>query len=333
MNVTKRARAIPYDFGAIKKKALKGPRVNGLLPSFEAIARGDAMVPVRPVVASAEFLASSPEYQEYHLVFQRNFGTFIRHLCASIPYSLEEFVRVGSALTHYLKERGATASSPMSFYETSSADGSVGRTLAEFNQGTLLTLTDSPNFANKLQFEKLCRHDFSAFHLGPFVDITPELLSKQYQRFASGIDVIWENTTFQMYGTYRDEQVAYVKRILKEGGLMIFFEKMNQPSPHEYWRREAIKDDVFKTYYFSAEDIVAKRVEIVSEMGEGQVTLDDFTSVLKQHFTCAELIWNSGNFYEIVASDSSENLECFLKYLKEPFVPAQFSHEPPKALF
>ena len=322
-----------YNYELIREKALQGPRVTTLLSSFEKIAKGDAQVPAIKVKAASEFLNKAPELQKYHEILQKNFGTFMEHLCASIPYSLEEIVRVGVAIDKLARVKSIAGSDKFSFYETSSADGTAARTLAEFASGTITTLTDSPNKANQDEFRKLCTHNFSTFHLGPFVDITPSYLRDNYPHLSDGFDVIWENTTFQMYGNYRDEQIAYVSRLLKDDGLIIFFEKMNHPNQHEYNAREEVKDRSFKLQYFEPSEISVKKKEILLEMENGQVTLSEFCEALKTHFQEAHLIWNSGNFYQIVASNSRVMLQRFLSFLSDPYVPREFQGEKPGVLF
>ncbi len=320
-----------YDFETIQKNALKAPRVTSLLSHFENIAAGISQPPKVPIVASPDFLKRDDAYQRYHHVFQNNIGTFYKHGCASIPFLAEENIRVGVALYSLAKEKFEQTNTPLTFYETSAADGTNARSLAEYAQGLIYTLTDSPNESNRIEFARKLNHPYSTFHKGPFVDITPELLSTQYKDtpLSDGFDIIVENTTFQMYGDNRDEQIAYVRRVLKKDGLMFFQEKMHQPDMNEYERREKIKDNYFKSIYFTTGQVNEKKQTILAEMEKGQVTLETFADALKNHFSYAYIIWNSTNFYEIVATDDKRTLDTFLHYLGEPFSPELFANESP----
>ncbi len=313
-----------WDFDKIREELLAGPRMTVLMPSFEKIAAGIAQRPRQNIVASPLFLEQHRELEEYHRVFQSNLGAFLRHGCASIPFLLEELVRVGVAIHRLSRE---WPSEHLSYYETSSADGTVARTLAEFSHGNVKTLTDSPNSANEIEFSRLCTHAHSHFYNGSFADITPSFVKDRYPMFRDGFDIIWENTTFQMYGNYRDQQIAYVKRLLKKDGLMIFLEKMNHPCPNEYARRERIKDDLFKSRYFTAEEIARKRVDIIDIMERGQVTLDSFTKSAMEQFKHVHVLWNSLNFYHVVATDSADTLAAFISKLEAPFIPSEFDCE------
>jgi hypothetical protein len=314
------------DFVRIRDDALNGPRVTTLMPHFEKIASGLSQAPRKDVVAEPSFLSKSSDYQHYHDIFQRNLGAFYKHLCASIPFFIEQQCRVGVAMQKFAQHRSRTEDRLFTLYETSSADGTNARTVSEYSQGLIRTLTDSPNLANSLNFRNLCRHNYSDIHVGPFVDITPEYLLERFDRpyFHSGFDFIYENTTFQMYGPDRNGQIAYVKRVLKEDGLMILCEKLLHPIHHEYERREAIKDDLFKSKYFTKAEIVQKSSQILEEMEKCQVTLDGLISAISCHFRYAYLIWNSTNFYEIVASNNKSVLQDFLGFLGECYVPYPF---------
>jgi hypothetical protein len=317
-----------YDFEAIRARLLSGPRITSLMPAFERIASGAAQRPHVRVTADPRFLQSDEEFNAYHDVLQRNFGTFLHHGCASIPFLLEELIRVGVAIVRLARARRET----LRYYETSSADGTAARTLAEYADGRIHTLTDSPNPANASVFQSLCGHAYSHFYEGSFADVTPALIDERYPSLSGGFDVIWENTTFQMYGAFRDEQLAYVRRLLKPNGLMLFLEKMKHDDPAEYARRESIKDREFKARYFSAAEIVAKKSEIIETMERGQVTLDEFTRVAHRHFEHVVLIWNSANFYQIAASNDAATMDAFLSHLRPPFVPGSFAVEPVGAL-
>ena len=324
------------DYEAIRAKALGGPRVTTLLQRFEDIAMGEVQVPTSTPTPEPEFLAQNEEYRKYYEVHKRNLGVFNRHGLASVPFLLEECIRTGLALSRFASARKSESGEQLTFYGTSCADGTYARTLAEYSKGRIVTLTDSPNPANQVEFRRLLNHPYSFFHLGPFVDITPEYLANRADpMFRDGFDVIWENTTFQMYGNNRFEQIAYVKRLLKEAGLMIFCEKMNHPDPQEYERMEKVKDDLFKAKYFTGTDIAQKKTSILSEMTQGQVTLSEFSKAVRPHFKHAYVIWNSTNFYEIVASNDKSTIDMFLSLLPEPYVPGQFSFEDPivKPLF
>lgn len=318
----------PYDYLKIREESLLGPRVTSLYQHFEDIAAGIRQIPRKAIVAKDEFINRNPNYGRYHSIFQRNIGTFYKHLCASIPFLIEEHCRLGVALYELGRMKSFQTGDLFTLYETSSADGTNARTLAEYSGYNIKTLTDSPNPSNGINFNKLCLHKHSDIHIGPFVDITPEYLIDRRDRpyFRNGFDIIYENTTFQMYSKKRSDQIAYVRRVLKKDGLMVFLEKLNHDDPIEYTRREQIKDS-FKTQYFTPDQIEEKNKSILLEMEKHQVSLKELTEAINLHFSHAYLIWNSANFYEIIASDNFYSLRDFIHLIDKPYVPMPYSCE------
>jgi len=319
-----------YDYEAIKSTAMNGPRVTTLLKHFEDIAAKQKQFPKAKVVAQHDFLERDPEYYIYHAIYTKNFGVFNSHGVASMPFVFEQCMRMGITLCRFAELNGHSGTDPLTFYGTSTADGTHARTIAEYSEGRIVTLTDSPNKANQKEFYRHLHHKNSFFHLGSFFDITPDYLVENAPvGFKNKFDFIWENTTLQMYGNNRSEQIAYIKRVLKEDGIISFLEKLNHEDSTEYARREKIKDDLFKSKYFTTEEIQAKRTTILEEMEKGQLTLSELSSAIKEHFQYAYIVWNSTNFYEIIASNNKLRIQSFLDLLPDPYVPDAFACERP----
>ena len=307
---------------------LKSPRLNELLDHFERISNGSEQVPKKLPKINKKYLQSCPDFFRHEQIFRKNIGVFFKHGISSIPYLSEELLRVDKAIYDFAMYKGATKENPLTYWETSSADGTRARTLSEYANGIIITLTDSPNFGNKVEFENSPPHPYSFFHYGPFIDICPKYLTSQnlHKSFKSGFDVIWENTTFQMYGNNRLEQIEYVSQSLKPDGLLILFEKMNSENNNDYTLMENVKDE-FKKCYFDTKQIQKKKENILNTMEKGQVTIKQIINTASKFYKYGSLIWNSANFYEIVVSNSKENIECFLRFLPKAFVPKKFRLE------
>lgn len=313
------------DFRKTKKDILRGPRLTILSKHFEDIAQGKTHKMIDTVKPLSIFLESDPEIKKYYSFYKRNLGTFNHHGVASIPYALDECLRTGLAINRYARWKYNGIHDYLTFYGTSSADGTHARTIAEYAHGKIYTLTDSPNIGNKNEFDRLLKHKYSFFHHGSFADITPYFLrAKAPYFFRNGFDIIWENTTFQMYGNNREDQIAYIKRVLKKDGLVIFLEKMSNHKKKEYQHMEKIKDSKFKSKYFNLADINKKKTNILNEMEKCQVTLKSFLKSTEKHFKYVYIIWNSTNFYEIVASNNIESIEKFLGFLPDVYLPEEF---------
>jgi hypothetical protein len=320
------------DYQKIRELCLRSPRMTSLLTHFEEIAKGNKQVPSQPVIGNLDFLARDECLASYYEVLMRNMGTFYKHYLASVPFLLEEHCRIGTAIYKLVKmEAESNNTNRFSYYEINSADGTNGRTIAEFSGGLIRTLTDSPNLTNEINFRQLVSHNYSEFHRGCFVEITPEYLASQtnLQQFADGFDVIHENATFQFFGSEREGQIGYVFRLLKENGLMIFLEKLNQADINDYNNRETIKDKLFKSNYFADDEIGWKRSNMLEDMNRGQVDYDRLVSAIGKYFKYIYLIWNSTNFYEFVASNDERRISQFISLLAEPYIPQPFCFEKP----
>ena len=313
-----------FDYKKFYEEASKSPRLTTLYNKFESISEGLEQRPITIPKVDDAYLNLDSDFKRHDEIFNKNVRIFLKHGVSSIPYLTEEYIRVDKALLEYAKYKNATKENPLAYWETSSADGSRGRSLAEFCDGRIITLTDSPNLGNMNEFNNSPRHDYSYFYRGGFIDINPEFLQKQEynEHFKNGFDIIWENTTFQMYGDNRWEQIAFLKQELKKDGIVIFFEKMNNENIDKYIEMEKTKDE-FKNKYFNTEQILQKKANILNTMEKGQVTLKEFKNAAEEQFKYGIVIWNSTNFYEILASDSLDNIKLFLDNLKQAYVPIE----------
>ena len=253
-------------------------------------------------------------------------GDFWKHYCASIPFIAEQQCRVGFAILEI--SRLSEKNKILTFYEMGSQDGTHARTLAGEANGSIKTVTDALHTVNKVNFRKKCPHKHSFQYMGHFFEIIPELLlSYPLNRyFSTGFDFIYENATFQFYDKDRAQQIAHVKQILKRDGIFICLEKLANSNAIEYKNREAIKDNKFKSKYFTVEEINWKKNNILTSMNY-EVNYKTLISAFKVHFKFAYLIWNSANFYEIIASDSKSSIEKLLEKLPEPYIPEEFNCE------
>jgi hypothetical protein len=306
-----------------RNKMYKSPRLNELFESFEKIANGIDQVPYKIPKIDKSYL-NKDDYLFHDYIFNKNLSTFFKHGISSIPYLSEEILRVDVAIKKLAEEEGIKRESPLTYWETSSADGSRARTLAEYSNGLVVTLTDSPNIGNKVQFDLSPFHPYSYFYHGVFVDICPEFLVKQtyHDAFKNKFDIIWENTTFQMYGNNRLEQLTFLNQSLKEDGLIILLEKMNAKNSDEYNLMEIYKDD-FKSKFFDKNQIAKKKETILNTMEDGQVTKEELSNAASKVFKYGYIIWNSTNFYEFVFSNSKSRIEKFISYLPDAYVPQE----------
>jgi hypothetical protein len=320
---------------AYAQRARRGPRLTYLFDEFRSLASGEVGQPKRHVLADPLLLANDLYALRFMESHTRHAATFNAHFLASIPYIFEEQCRFGAALWRYGSSLAQRRHRPSSIYTLGDAAGVTARALAQVSKGSIRTLTCSPNRENQEEFFTKGTPPDAYFFLGPFFDLTPEVLSNGHLAvFAGGFDVIVEDTTFQMYGPERYEPIALARRNLREDGIFVLIEKLSCDDASEYRRRERQKDDEFKTHYFDAAQIAAKRSTILRHMQEQEVSLSELTSVLRRHFSAAVVTWNSGNFYTIAASNNHSGLADLVNAMIEPAIPDEFCYETlPRLLF
>lgn len=309
-------------------------RLGSALESFGRLATGAEGAPRRPARADPEILGQDRRCLDYADVRARNAGPFNEHFVASLPYSIEEQCRMGSALLDHGLALAGRRGGHADFYFLGDGPGLTGRTVAECSAGRIRTLTCSPNSENRVEFDRR-RADEAHFFHGSFLDVSPATLAERdgLAGFAGGFDLIFEDTTFQMYGKERREPILLARRNLRPGGIFLFLEKFAHEDSQEFLRRERQKDEGFKARFFDAEQIVQKRTRIVQGMDSQLVTLEEMGAVLSQLFSHAVVIWNSGNFHTIAASDSPDALNELVGRLVPPAIPATFQYvELPLAL-
>ena len=151
--------------------------------------------------------------------------------------------------------------------------------------------------------------------------------NKTLKHFSKGFDVIYEDTTFQMYDTDREKQIEFVVQNLKSDGLFICLEKCLHDDDDEYQKREDQKDLMFKTRFYSKLQLSEKEETIVKTMRQGQVTVSRLNKAIKGSLKHSKLIWNSCNFYIIAASNDLKKLEFFMDLLGPPCIRSEFEYE------
>jgi len=299
-----------------------------LAEHFHNLATGSTQVPSRSVTSHLRETIADANVIAYHDRLVAEAGPLFSHFLASVPYILEEMARIGVALTRLSQARCTTPEQRFSFFEVDAFDGSNGRALAANSGGLIQTLTCSPNRANQLAFDQFASSEHSLFYPQPFFKVSPSLLSTApFQRFSEGFDYIYETAAFQFYTQDRDLQISHIKPLLKPGGLAFFLEKVNHADPQEYLRREALKDESFKTRYFTAEEIEWKRIQMLEQMENGQVCMDVLVTAIQRHFKHVFLLWNSTNFCEFVASDNEDHIEHLINLLGPINQPHHFCFE------
>jgi hypothetical protein len=115
-------------------------------------------------------------------------------------------------------------------------------------------------------------------------------------------DVIVENLAFQFMGSkMRSHHILEVKSKLRSNGVFITCEKLINP----LWSvHEDLKDEFWKSRFFTKEEIEAKRENVLSDMNKDLTDRTTYVKTLEKAFKYVGCIYQAGNFYAYVCSDN-----------------------------
>jgi tRNA (cmo5U34)-methyltransferase len=306
------------------------PRLNAFANFFEKTASGLEGAPELGAPMLAEDLLS---YDLECLIFadthRRLWGKFEHHYFASIPYRLEEECRLGAAIFRFCLKAWATDNRCATLYTLGAGAGSLTRSLAKLGDGRIKTLNCSPTDGNRICFFEKRGSEHAHFFHGPFFELDENRYNSDdnLAPFRDGYDVLLEDTTFQMYGSDRINQIIFVAQKVKGAGLLIQVQKLLHDEPVTYVERERQKDEMFKSRYFAPEQIEKKKENVLNRMIDFQVDLAATKSALATSFRYSIITWNSGNFYTIVSSNSKDAITDFVVSLINPAIPPAFNYE------
>lgn len=308
----------------------KAPRLTSFADFFERTASGEAGAPDRAKPrldpSLLDFDLEATIFADTH---RRLWGHFDSHYFASIPYRLEEEGRLGAAILSFALRTWARSAAPTTVYTLGTGTGCLARTLATLGDGRIEALCCSPTAANRISFAEKRGSEHAHFFHGPFFELTderyasdPELLA-----FRDGFDVLFEDTTFQMYDRDRMKQLEVVVPRIRPGGVLVQVQKLAHEDHDIYEERERQKDELFKTRYFSTGDISKKKGEVLNTMTGLQVDLATTVTALRMFFRYSVLTWNSGNFYTMVSSNSRAAMLELISLMLKPAIPPGYCYE------
>lgn len=302
------------------------PRLNEMASFFSKTADGAAGQPLVPPVVDRRLLRCDDLMDRLIDLHARRQGKFDKHYHSSIPYRLEEECRMAYAILKFAQQKVSATK----LYSLGTAEGTMARTLSEISGGKIVSLSCSPNEENHKSFLAYGVPPHAEFFVGAFHRLTKEHIARvePLRRFSEGFDIVFEDTTFQMYSPDRKRQIEFVRQHLKPDGIFLFVEKFRANSADEYGAREFQKDFGFKARFHAPAAIKQKASDVLAKMHENEVSLSEMARAVYAHFKYCVVTWNSGNFYGLAASNNSEILERYLSHLVEPAIPREYTYGP-----
>ena len=123
------------------------------------------------------------------------------------------------------------------------------------------------------------------------------------------VDVVTEILGFQFFTKDRLPQVLRVKNMLSPNGIAIFVEKFSNKDKYLWICNEDLKDELWKSKFFTPEEIAAKKKNVLQDMGEYCYEYGEFTELLNDNFAHVVKIYHAGNFAGYACSDAPFDYE------------------------
>lgn len=123
------------------------------------------------------------------------------------------------------------------------------------------------------------------------------------------VDVVTEILGFQFFTKDRLPQVLRVKNMLSPNGIAIFVEKFSNHNDDIWERNEELKDKLWKSKFFTPEEIAAKKKNVLQDMGEYCYDCEDFAKLMYNNFDYVKRIYHAGNFAGYACSDAPFDYE------------------------
>lgn len=296
-----------------------GPRTTHLLPVFGSIALGRSGRPDIAQVTLDETLAQDAQVREFYGYVRAKTENFQHHAHASIPFILEEHCRLGAAICALAGHHVAERRRPLRLWSLGSAEAPMARAVAQKAGGTVEVLCSSENAEN---FAGLARapEPHVDYRVGPFYEVADSMIDGPGENPPPRWDIVFEHTSFQMHHRDRLAPLLLLRRTMRPDGVALLYEKAIDPDRAAYERREREKDEMFKSRFFSAPQIQAKKMTVLADMEKGQVTYEELIATCRLVFSSVYLIWKSGNFVGVAASNDEGRLRRLIELMPPPAV-------------
>lgn len=292
---------------------------------FAAVTEGERQRPEKLVSGEVSYepvIELDEDAADFQEARSRFMGNFDDHIATSIPGFSEVQAVVGEAIVEAYGDQGAV------LLDIGASEGAFAKTISERTEGRVQTVALDPNPSMIATYETLPQAEGSSAVFAAFGTRAEEgsvawtETDKNGNEFAvpfftpaqTGYDIVHEAMVFQFVSNARGGQIARVKEMLRHDGVFITEEKFGGPAD-QYNANEA-KKDAYKARYFSADQLAAKRAEVLETGGDAvegmtdlQVSVDEMTEVLTSQFAHVVQFWSSGNFKGFAASDSKAALD------------------------
>lgn len=240
-------------------------------------------------------------------IYKKHLGPFDEHIATSIPGFRDIQIKKIAALMRMKRMIG-------SMYDIGGSEGSFAKAVVEATHGNITAKVIDPNKDMQEAFYRTpvdgCKFRRRAFYEG-FDDV------KRYNPLKKA-DVVHESMTFQFIEKRRDHFIKEIKdHYLTPHGLFITEGKFTKDNMDEYLLNERLKDENFKSQYYSPEALKRKSDEVLVGMTENQANEREYLQLLKSNFKHVQCYWEAGNFKGYACSNERSVLKTFIQLTGE----------------
>lgn len=318
-------------YNYIKLMEKNAPRINGLQPFFSGTALGLRDKPITPYQGNKSLLLEISDCEilySFFIEYKKRQSYFEQHFSSSIPYIMENECRMGAALLKYFSSRNSTDNLSL---HLGASEAPLARTISALGLDlNIKTLATSCTKENRNGFYKYDKNPINTYFLPiPWIYVNKQLLKeKGLDDFHNGFDVIFEHQLFHFFSKDRGKQVSLSSKLFKDisKGLLFMTGKIMNNDINEFKKRELQKDMDFKAKFFSKKDIHSKNKEIVNIFNDMLLTLEETINEIQKTIKYSIVIWNSGNFYTILSSNSKTEINRYLNNLENPIIEKKYSY-------
>lgn len=94
--------------------------------------------------------------------------------------------------------------------------------------------------------------------------------------------------------------------------LYVFCEKFKPDYTDEWLENERLKDTLWKSKFFTPEQLQWKRDEVLKDMNEYIYPKSDFEALLSDNFNYSKEVYRAGNFAAYIASNDFDRVNDYI---------------------
>lgn len=252
-------------------------------------------------------------YLKYGMNFQK-------HIMASIPAFVDARIRVLKGMVEASKILGK-GGKEVNMLDITSSEGYFTKAYAQLAQDKGVNAK-----ADALDAGVTFQRDFNEAPQVPGVNYLLQAWGDSFVDPDSGITipsfkptkkygVVFEGMGFQFFTPTRDKEIAEVKGMMEENGMLVTMQKFKNS---DYEKREVLKDE-FKAKFFTKEEMAQKAATVLKKSDEVSVGMMDYQfdrqeyeKVLAKNFKYVAQFYSAGNFAGYLATDSLEIMNTAL---------------------